>query len=66
MPTCITCIHCDLKSEPAMARLGYGHCELDKQAGKFRAFDHEIECEKFERLPKDREESRISWAQGRR
>jgi hypothetical protein len=66
MPTCITCQNCNLKTDTAMARLGYGHCDLDKQAGLFRPFDREIECSRFERLPRDREEARLEWAKGRR
>ena len=66
MPTCLPCLHCDLKADPAMARLGYGRCDQDKQPGKFRPFDSEIECKQFERLPKDREDARLSWADGRR
>jgi hypothetical protein len=65
MPTCLTCQSCNLKSDPAMARLGWGHCEKDPQAGKFRAFDREIECGTFERLPKDLEERRLEWARRR-
>lgn len=48
-----------------MARLGWGHCEKDTQAGNFRAFDREIECATFERLPKDLEEKRLEWARRR-
>ncbi|WP_454751672.1 hypothetical protein [Cupriavidus necator] len=66
MSTCLTCQHCDLKADTAMARLGYGHCEVDELASKFRPFDREIECKQFERLPADRERARLAWADGRR
>jgi len=66
MPICLTCQPCDLHTDTAMARLGYGHCAHDKQAGKFRPFDREIECKQFERLPADREEARLTWANSRR
>lgn len=65
MTTCLTCQHFDLKSDPPMARLGWGHCGKDTQAGKMRAFDREIECDKFERLTKDLEEKRVQWASRR-
>ncbi|AZG14953.1 hypothetical protein [Cupriavidus pauculus] len=65
MPTCLTCQSCNLKSDPAMARLGWGHCEKDTQAGKFRAFEREIECDKFERLSQDLVDKRVQWASRR-
>lgn len=62
MPTCLTCQNYNLKSDPAMARIGWGHCEMDAQAGKYRVFDREIECDKFKRLPAEQAERRVQWA----
>jgi len=55
-----------MKTERTMARLGYGRCEFDTQAGKFRPVDRANECKQFEALPAEQSEARREWLNGRR
>lgn len=65
MPECIDCRHCDMKTEKAQARLGFGHCAFEPMAARFNNVKWPRDCNKFEALPAEKSEARRNWLKGR-
>jgi hypothetical protein len=57
---CVSCEKFSLKDAPAMARLGFGHCDYDR-AAVFKSSVFERACAKHEKAPGETESKRIEW-----
>ena len=57
--TCLTCQHIGLKSSPAMAKLGFGHCKFDG-VGVFKSIAYT--CDQHAPAEKEIVAKREAWA----
>lgn len=58
---CLTCAHFDLKAEPSMARVGFGHCEFDG-LGEYKGISRDRDCGRHQRAEEEIVARREAWA----
>lgn len=58
---CMNCQRLDLRAHPEHARAGFGRCEVETQAGKFKDFERERECASFLQAEPEVIETRQAW-----
>lgn len=59
---CLSCIHIDLRTYPAHAKVGVGRCKLQKLPGVFENFRIERDCKLFTAADAETVEKRNIWA----
>lgn len=61
---CIDCVHFDLRRNGPMARLGYGHCDLDP-VGRFQSATFDRTCKHFVAADPEAAARRRQWLEAR-
>lgn len=58
---CIDCQHFNLRSAGQMAKLGYGHCELEVSKASFQSATFARHCPDFDPAAADAADKRRAW-----